>query len=81
MIEIRCRGCMRLLGIGPRDLRIYCDALCADDIAAVEAEGRDALIHAIFQHKSPPKATLGKMFGMSRQRVDQILSSRDLKEY
>lgn len=80
MVEIRCRGCGRLLGEGPRDFRIYCDAFCAEDYPAVESEGRDALIEAIFQKKSPAKAALAKYFEISRQRVDQIILARAITQ-
>lgn len=79
MVEVRCRGCGRYLGIGRQDWRMYCDSMCADDFPAVVAEGRDALIEAMHQARSTPKAALGRQFGLSRQRVDQILLQRNLK--
>jgi len=78
-VEIRCRGCRRLVGIGPSDLRIYCDEWCANDYPAVTAEGRDALIDAVYHERYPAKAALARQFEMSRQRVDQILSMRDIR--
>lgn len=77
-VEIRCRGCSRYLGTGPSDFRIYCDDWCAEDYPAVEAEARDALIEAIHQEWSTAKAVLARQFGISRQRVDQILASRTI---
>ena len=76
MVEIRCRGCHRLLGIGPADFRIYCEPSCAEDFPATAQEGRDALIEAIFQEHSISKTGLAEEFGISRQRVDQIISQR-----
>lgn len=76
MVEIRCRGCHRLLGIGPADFRIYCDVQCASDFPATAQEGRDALIEAIFQATGISKTALAKNFEVSRQRVDQIISQR-----
>lgn len=76
--EIRCRSCRRLLAVGPKNQRAWCDTLCADDFSATEAEGRDALIEAIFHHRGVAKAALGREFGIARQRVDQILDSRML---
>ena len=79
LVEVRCRGCGRLLGVAPADFRIYCDEQCADDFAAVAEEARDALIETIYQTKSPAKAALARSFDLSRQRVDQILMQRDMK--
>ena len=78
LIEVRCRGCRRLLGYGPADFRIYCDSSCADDFPAVVSEDRDALIEAINQETGLISARLGEQFGIARQRVDQILARRDL---
>lgn len=80
LIEIRCRGCRRRLGYGPADFRIYCDAWCAADYPAVPAEGRDALIDAIYHEFKTPKAVLAREFDVSRQRVDQILMQRDIRQ-
>jgi len=78
LVTIRCRGCHRLLGVGPTDFRIYCDAWCAADFAAVVSEWRDALIEAIHHETGLTKAALSRQFGVARQRVDQILQRRDL---
>lgn len=79
MEDVRCRGCRRLLAIGPQDFRAYCDDQCATDFPATAAEGRDALIEAIWQKTSRAKTALARDFGMSRQRIDQILAARNLK--
>lgn len=79
LVEVRCRGCGRYLGKGRQDWRMFCDDWCAEDFPAVAAEGRDALIEAMHQTRSTPKAVLGRLFGLSRQRVDQILLQRDLR--
>lgn len=76
LVEIRCRGCHQYLGMGPRYFRIYCDSWCAGDFAAFPYEGRDALMEAIFQTVDITKADLAKQFDISRQRVEQILTSR-----
>lgn len=76
--EIRCRGCRRRLGVGPADFRIYCDEFCAGDYPAMAQEDREALMEAIYRETYPSKAALGRMFSISRQRVDQILASRDI---
>lgn len=79
MQQVRCRGCRRLLGVAPSDYRIYCDEQCATDFPAVQSEDRDALIEAVFQSKSTVKALIAREFGISRQRVDQIIAQRDLR--
>lgn len=76
LIEIRCRSCRRIVGIGPADFRIYCDGLCSVDYPAVENEARDALIEAIYLKTHKPKTALARDFSVSRQRVDQILERR-----
>lgn len=78
-LDVRCRGCGRMLGVAPADFRVYCDRLCAEDFPAVAAEARDALIEGIFHMRSPAKAVIAKSFGISRQRVDQILLARRIQ--
>jgi hypothetical protein len=78
MIEVRCRGCKRLLGVAPADFRIYCDEMCAHDYPVATAEARDALIEAIFQKTSKSKTAIAADFGVSRQRIDQILAARKI---
>lgn len=79
MVQIRCRGCKRLLGIGPADFRSYCDELCAMDFPVATAEARDGLIEVIFQQTGRSKTSIAEEFGVSRQRIDQILSDRHLR--
>lgn len=79
MEEVRCRGCRRLLGVAPADFRIYCDEMCAGDFPVATAESRDALIEAIFQKTGRSKTSLAEEFGVSRQRIDQILGGRALR--
>lgn len=79
MVEVRCRGCRRLLGVAPADFRIYCDTMCATDYPATTAEGRDALIEAMFRETGLSKSALARAFGISRQRVDQIIDQRTIR--
>lgn len=82
MVLVRCRTCGRLLGQGPADFRIYCpepEQGCVGDYAIATAEARDALIEAIFQKTGRAKTAIAKDFGVSRQRVDQILASRSYR--
>lgn len=76
MVDIRCRGCLGYVGIGPGDFRVYHDVYCAEDYAVTSAEDRDALIEVIFQTQNKVKSALAQEFGISRQRVDQILTMR-----
>ena len=78
-VAVRCNGCHRLIGIGPSNPRIYCDALCADDYPASSREGRDALVEQIYYAQHPTKVFLAKAFGVTRQMVEQILNNRSLK--
>jgi hypothetical protein len=79
LIPVRCRGCHRTLGIGPANPRIFCDAWCAGDYPTVAGEARDALIEAIHLDQGILKPLLAARFGMSRQRIDQILKFRDIR--
>jgi hypothetical protein len=76
MTDIRCRACHRLLGIGPVAVRIYCDTLCLNSVPADEFEDRDAVMEAVYVDSGKSKAEIGRMFGMTRQRADQILRRR-----
>lgn len=79
MLDVRCRGCRRLLGVAPKDFRVYCDEMCANDFPVATSEDRDALLEAIFQRTGRAKTYLAQDFGFSRQRVDQILEARSLR--
>lgn len=78
MEDIRCRCCWRFLGVGPTGFRIYCDHACAEDYPAAVGEGKEALMEAIYLAHRPTKQALGAVFGVSRQRVEQVLKRRDL---
>lgn len=79
MLPIRCRSCRRLLGYGPADFRIYCDESCAQETPATVNEARDALISAMFHTRAVSKTALAAESGMSRQRVEQIITARSYK--
>ena len=86
MVEVRCRGCRRLLGLGPADFRIYCDEMCATDYPVAWPSANEdlyALIEARWQERDrfdPPltKTGLGREFGVTRQWIEQILDRRDV---
>lgn len=82
MVMIHCRTCGRLLGQGPADFRIYCpepEQGCLEDYQVATAEARDALIEAIFQKTSRAKTAIAADFGVSRQRVEQIIRTRSYR--
>lgn len=79
LIPVRCRGCHRQIGVGPSNPRVFCDAWCAADYPTVREEARDAIIEAIYLDKGILKPLLAQRFGMSRQRVDQIIRFRDIR--
>lgn len=76
--EVRCRGCKRIMGFAPGTDwgRIYCSQLCVIDYPAVAAEDRDSLIATLNATKGRKSAQLAAQFGMTRQRIDQILAQR-----
>lgn len=81
LYEIRCATCQRSIGVSlVKKFGIYCDAFCAQDIAAVEEEGRDAVIEAILRDTDIPAAEIARRFGFSRQRIYQLKDSRDLRK-
>jgi len=73
---LRCRACYRALGISPTERRAYCDYFCAEDVPAGINEDRDALLEAMYQKTLWTRPVLAEKFGVSRQRVDQILNAR-----
>jgi hypothetical protein len=56
--------------------RIYCSQLCTIDFPAVAAEDRDSLIAHINATRGLKSGQLSSLFGMTRQRIDQILAQR-----
>uniref|UniRef100_A0AAU3I5M2 RNA polymerase sigma-70 region 4 domain-containing protein n=1 Tax=Streptomyces sp. NBC_01393 TaxID=2903851 RepID=A0AAU3I5M2_9ACTN len=77
LVELRCRGCWRLLGVSKRDHPMWCDEACHDDFPAVSTEARDALMEAVFHKGHHTYETLSTMFGFTRTRAQQIISKRD----
>ncbi|MER5754275.1 hypothetical protein [Streptomyces sp. NPDC002088] len=79
LVDVRCRGCRRLLGVSKKDAPIFCDEMCANDFPAASTEARDALVEAVYYKGRHTYDILGKMFGFSRQRAAQIVTGRDLR--
>jgi hypothetical protein len=76
LYEVRCRGCMALLGVATtQKYTVYCDEFCASERAAVAEEERDAFIVSRYFNPAHKVAssTLGAEYGISRQRIHQIV--------
>jgi hypothetical protein len=80
LVDVRCRGCWRLLGVGKKDAPVYCDEMCFNDFPAVSTEARDALVEAVYYKGRYTFDRLGDMFGFTRQRAQQIVSKRDIRK-
>jgi hypothetical protein len=84
LVEVRCRGCWRLLGVGKKmakkEAPIFCDAMCFADFPAVSTEARDALVEAAYYKGRYTYDRLGEMFGFTRQRAQQIIAKRDVRK-
>lgn len=79
MHEVRCRGCLALLGFSPSpvELKVYCSVECAEDFPIRVNEQRDSLIAAMFEQAG--ELPLGEWFGMTRQAIHQIVNKRDVR--
>lgn len=84
LVEVRCRGCWRLLGVGrsgaKKEAPIWCDDRCYHDYPASSTEARDALIEAVHLKGHYTYDALGKMFYLTRARAQQIVAKRDLRK-
>lgn len=80
LVEVRCRGCRRLLGVAKVDNPIYCDERCAQDFPASRTEARDALVEAVYLKGYYTFVQMGEMFGFTRQRGAQIVKERDIRK-
>jgi hypothetical protein len=75
---VHCRGCGQEVGIAPSDFRVYCDDLCAADFPISAHEDRDSLLETLYgERPTPTKTELAKAFGVTRQRITQILGARE----
>jgi hypothetical protein len=81
LAEVRCRGCRRLLGVAKKDAPIYCDQMCFEDYPATSTEARDSLVAAVYSKGGYTYDVLGKMFGFTRQRAQQIIALRDVRRH
>lgn len=76
LVEIRDRGSRRLLGWGPNDYRIYSDPVDAAVPQSAADEDRNDLIRALSTYEKVNNTRLGKYFGITRQRIQQIIRER-----
>lgn len=81
LVDVRCRGCRRLLGVAKKDAPLFCDQMCFEDYPAVTTEARDALVEAVYAKGRYTFDVLGTMFGFTRQRAQQIISRRDVRRH
>jgi len=61
------------------DFRAFCTDLCADDYPISANEERDSVLETVYAHAQPTKTDLASVFGITRQRVTQILSAREIR--
>ena len=81
MRDLRCSGCGRRLGFTKRTQAV--PAQCADPFCAVQPpvgsnEERDALMEHLYEVEDFSDSAIGEVFGLTRQRVGQILTNRSL---
>jgi phage FluMu protein Com len=77
MRELRCKGCGRLLGLTQRTQPVpaQCtDLFCARTPASRRNEERDSVIEYLANVEQRPLASIGELFGISRQGVTRVLS-------
>lgn len=76
MTPVRCRGCRRRIGVA-NDAHngVYCNERCANDLPAGVNEDRDDLI-VLMTQLGTARVDLIKEFGLTKQRLSQVLSKR-----
>lgn len=81
LFPFHCRGCGQVMGwgTGPLGVRVYCSASCAGDGPLGENEERNDLIRNVVA-AGWTTAKTGEVFGISRQRVNQMLYRPTLDE-
>ena len=78
--ELRCGGCRRLLGTTtrPQAVPVQClDPFCAASPLPSSNEERDSFMEHLYG-AGWSLVELGDLFGLTRQRVGQLLSSREV---
>ena len=76
MTPLRCRGCRRQIGVATDVVNgAYCTEMCATDIPAGVNEDRDSVIELLVR-TGTDRTTVAKEFGLTKQRLSQVLSKR-----
>lgn len=79
LVPVHCRGCGRKVAEAPQDFRAFCNRICAEDFPISQHEARDSLIETVYGAETPPtKTDIAAAFGVTRQRVTQIINERDV---
>ena len=80
LVPVHCRGCGAKIAEAPQDFRAFCTTLCAQDFPISQHEDRDSLIEAVFgADPQPTKTDIAQAFGVTRQRVTQIINERAVR--
>lgn len=77
--ELRCKGCGQLLGFTtrPQPVPAQCtDVWCAAQPAMTSNEVRDSFIEHLYEYEEWAPEVIGEIFGLTRQRVQQVLQAR-----
>jgi hypothetical protein len=76
MNQYRCVGCRRIIGYSkfPHS-GLYCTLACADDFPVTENEFRDDVVE-LLDARGISRAVLAAYYGVSRQRLHMLLSTR-----
>jgi hypothetical protein len=79
--DVRCRGCMGIVGVSTNKRSMYHDVMCAwEELPATRRDDRDAVIENLFEAGICDKPTLAAMNGISRQAIDQILKRVHMRQ-
>jgi len=81
LYDVRCTTCNRRIAVsGAQKWGLYCDEFCAQDLPASDQEMRDSVIEAAARDTDVPMTKVAARFGLTRQRVYQVLDTRDLRK-
>lgn len=78
LIEVRCRGCRVLIGVGngPPMHKLFCTEYCANDFPVTDNEDRDSIIETLARLQGWSPTRIAMNFDMTRPRAQQILRER-----
>ena len=80
MVEVRCRGCRRKVGVGSGHPQhtFYCSEACAHDHPVLDNTERDDVLEMLVHLKGWTASRIAMELDISRQRAHQILQERFL---